>query len=85
MTKEVGKVYTTGRTYILCTGLGQTEKVFSGVVVKQTDETSDHQVGVYSSTWTDGVFKEADESIIIDNTSWRPRYELDNTPGDKII
>lgn len=85
MNKEVGKVYTTGKTYVLCSGPGKSEKTFSGVVVKQTDETSDHYVGSYSSTWTDGVFKESDDSVIIDNQTWRLRYALNTTPNEKII
>jgi len=76
MDKKIGKVYNSGRTYILCTGPGKTEKVFSGVVVRQNDETSDHQVGDYSNTWTEGVFKESDESVVIDNKTWRERLNI---------
>lgn len=81
MNKEIGKVYNSGRTWILCTGPGRSDKVFSGVVVKQDDETSDHQVGNYSNTWTDGVFKESDETVTIDNSTWRERFEIGESPG----
>ena len=41
MTKEVGKVYNSNRTYVLYTGPGSSDKTFSGVVVRQEDETSE--------------------------------------------
>jgi hypothetical protein len=80
MNKEIGKVYNSARTFVLCTGPGKYEKVFSGVVVKQDDETSDHVVGNYSTTWTEGVFKETDETVLIDNKTWRERMELGVCP-----
>jgi hypothetical protein len=81
MNKEIGKVYNSGRTWILCTGSGRSDKVFSGVVVRQDDETSDHQVGNYSNTWTDGVFKESHETVTIDNSTWRERFEIGESSG----
>lgn len=80
MNKEIGKVYNSGRTYILCTGPGNSDKVFSGVVVRQDDKTSEHIVGNYSNTWTEGVFKETDESVVIDNKTWRERMDIGNCP-----
>ena len=80
MNKIVGKIYNTGRTYVLCTGPGKTEKVFSGVVVRQDDITSDHMVGNYSTTWTEGVFKETDEYVVIDNKTWRQRLDIGECP-----
>lgn len=85
MNKEVGKVYTTGRTYVLCSGHGINGEFFSGIVVKQTDETSHHQVGVYSSSWTNGRFKETDTNFEIDNYDWIERFNLDETPNDKVF
>lgn len=81
MSKQVGKVYNNGRTFIMCTGPGNSEKTFSGVVVKQDDSTSYHQVGNYSTTWTEGVFKETDDSVVIDNKSWRERLEIGYYPA----
>jgi len=78
MNKEVGKVYNNNRTYILYTGPGTSDKTFSGVVVRQDDKTSEHQVGSYSTSWTENVFKETDESIVIDNKTWRERFILDD-------
>lgn len=63
MSKEVGKVYCTDRTYVLCTGVGCSEETFSGVVVKQTDKTSEHVVGLHSNGWTNGIFKECDKDV----------------------
>jgi len=81
MSKDIGKVYSSGRTYIMCTGPGKLEKTFSGVVVRQDDETSDHQVGNYSTTWTEGVFEETEDSVIIDNKTWRERLEIGVCPS----
>ena len=81
MTKEVGKVYNSNRTYVLYTGPGSSDKTFSGVVVRQEDETSEHQVGRYSTGWTEGVFKETDDTVVIDNKSWRERLDIGNCPG----
>ena len=85
MNKIIGNVYTTGRTYVLCTGYGKSDNVFSGIVVKQEDETSEHQIGVYSSTWTEGVFKEAKDDVVVDNSTWRSRYEIEISQGNKVI
>lgn len=81
MNKDIGKIYNSGRTYIMCTGSGKSEKTFSGVVVRQDDLTSDHKVGDYSTTWTEGVFKETDDSVVIDNKSWRERLEIGDYPA----
>ena len=80
MSKEVGKIYNSGRTYVLCTGPGKDDKVFSGVVVRQDDNTSDHMVGHYSTSWTIGVFKETEDSVNIDNKTWRERLDIGVCP-----
>ena len=80
MTKQIGKVYNNNRTYILYSGPGISKETFSGVVVKQEDETSFHQVGTYSTSWTENVFNETDESVVIDNKSWRERIEIGQSP-----
>lgn len=81
MNKQIGMVYNNNRTYILYTGPGTSDKTFSGVVVRQDDKFSDHQVGNYSNTWTESVFNETDESVVIDNKSWRERLKIGECPG----
>lgn len=85
MQKEVGKVFNNGRTWVLCSGLGKSDNVFSGFVVKQLDPTSEHQTGYYSSDWTDNLFKYTDETKsqvslpdpkLIDSMSSRYRHDF---------
>ena len=57
MEKQIGKLYVSKHTerrngldmvfklVVLCTGEGRSESRFSGVVVEQTDDFSDHSCG----------------------------------------
>jgi hypothetical protein len=82
MEKEVGKLYVSGKTVILCTGSGTSERTFSGVVVKQKDPTSYHQVGDHSNSWTTSVFdREYEDHVVLDNTRWKERVEMGHSPG----
>lgn len=74
--KNVGKVYSNNRTYVLCTGSGKTTEVFSGIVVKQTDSTSNHQVGDYSTTWTSGIFVEEISFEMTEPQPWREKFQI---------
>lgn len=83
MKKVVGKLYAhihtelrSGKKQIftnvlLCTGPGKTDRTMSGVVVKQTDEFSDHQMGMYSDTWTASIFEEYIGCANIDNSKYK--------------
>lgn len=75
MKQNVGVVYHNNRTFILCTGVGKTDEFFSGVVVKQNDESSNHKVGDYSSTWTSGIFNSIDE-VPVNYDEWYERFKL---------
>jgi hypothetical protein len=64
MKKQIGKLYVSRHTekrgneiidfelVVLCTGLGISERTYSEVVIKQTDDTSDSKLGDYSDSWT---------------------------------
>lgn len=82
--KEKGKMYVSGTCVILCTHPGVIEggKTFAGVVVKQKDPFSDHQVGDYSDSWTSSVFdKEYEKHAVLDNMRWKERVEIGACPG----
>ena len=95
MEKQIGKLYVSRHTerrndvdkdfklVILCTGAGKGDRTFSGVVVEQTDEFSDHCLGNYSETWTwhPDIFKEHDESVTINNINWRPHIDIGACQG----
>ncbi len=95
MKKQIGKLYVSRHTenrnniimnfelVIFCTGLGKSEKTYSGVVVKQTDDTSDIKLGDYSDVWTwhSDVFTEYVGDIIINNLNWKERIELGACQG----
>jgi hypothetical protein len=83
MGKVVGKLYSRTHTelrngkkiiytlVLLCTGPGKSDRTMSGVVVKQTDEFSDLQIGMYSNTWTASIFNEYVGSVNMNNLKWK--------------
>ena len=85
MEKQIGKLYGSshderrnGKLHhfelvIFCTGYGRSRKTFSGVVVKQTDDFSDHKLGNCSDTWTwnEDIFQEYDKELRINNKKWK--------------
>lgn len=93
MEKVVGKLYVskhkerrsgrlkTHKLIVLCTtGVSTSLKTFSGVVVKQTDETSDYKVGDSSTSWTSHLFSEYDKSIKLSNADWKPNLDIGCSP-----
>lgn len=78
MEKEKGKLYSSGKTVIMCTGEGTSDNRFAGVVVEQLDPTSDHRVGNYSNGWTwhPDVFKDHIGEVKIDNVNWKEYVEM---------
>lgn len=88
MEKVVGKLYSSSGTVVLCTGMGASEKRFSGVVVKKLDPTSDFNVGDYSDTWTwvelsgsGWVFVEYVGEVLLDNKKWKKPIIMGDSPG----
>ena len=86
MEKQIGKLYsrihnenrngknTIYRMVIMCTDVNKNNnKTISGVVVDQTDEFSDFQIGSYSSTWTfvPGFYEEYVGEIRLNNENWK--------------
>lgn len=80
MKKEVGKIYEYFGTIILCTGLGNRENTFAGVVIV-AKETSDFNVGDFGSGWTESVFTEYKGKVELDNAYWKPKVEMENCSG----
>jgi hypothetical protein len=54
----------------------------SGVVVKNTDPFSDHQVGNFSHTWNAQQFEEYDKEVVISNQTWIKQKEIGNCCGN---
>lgn len=88
--KEIGKIYNSKGTYILCSGFEMKKNTFGndicimqGVVVRQDDVMSDFRVGDYSTGWTGsfGVFNEAEEIVVLDNKNWKEYKEIGTCPG----
>lgn len=71
--KSSSKIYSSGRTYILWTGKGRSEKTFSGIVVKQLDQESEHKVGTHSKDWSKDLFK---ETTYIVTDEWKQWYKI---------
>ena len=67
---EVGKIYESFGTFVLCTGnkqvFGMIGQVFQGVVVK-TDGGEEAYLGQYSDTWSSGQFKKTNKKIKLNN------------------
>lgn len=67
---EIGKIYESFGTFVLCTGnkqvFGMIGQVFQGVVVK-TDGGEDAYLGQYSDTWSSGQFKKTNKKIKLNN------------------
>ena len=83
MKKQIGKLYAIGQLVILCTGLGKSDRTFSGVVIQQEDKFSDFQVGDYSETWTwnEAMVKEFDKPVVLDNHYFKERVVLGCSPA----
>jgi hypothetical protein len=79
---ERGKLYVSGTTTVLCTGVGSGRSRFSGVVVEQLDPISDHQFGRFSQTWSahSDIFKESMKPITIDPAIWKEYREIPTAP-----
>jgi hypothetical protein len=73
------KIYTSGRTYVMWTGEGNSEKTFSGIVVKQLDQESEHKVGMHSKDWSKDLFKETDEKVPNTWRLWHRTSQLEDT------
>lgn len=65
MKNEVGKIYESFGTFVLCTGnrqihdmIGQT---FQGVIIQTNNE--ENYVGEYSETWSSDQFRETNKKI----------------------
>lgn len=75
--KLSNKIYTSGRTYVMWTGEGNSEKTFSGIVVKQLDQDSEHKVGMHSKDWSKDLFKETDEKVSNEWRLWHRTSQLE--------
>jgi len=80
MDKQIGKLYSHSykerkngklkiyHTIVMCTtGFNTNLNTFSGVVVKQTNNTSDHRVGDFSNGWVSSVFIEYNKPVKLSN------------------
>lgn len=67
---EVGKIYESFGTFVLCTGNKQVfsmiGQVFQGVVV-ETDGGEDSYFAQYSDTWSSDQFKKTNKKIKLNN------------------
>jgi len=95
MEKKIGKLYSHTHTenrndkkiiyriIIMCTGMGDSDRKISGVVVDQTDEFSDFQIGDYSNSWTfiQGFYEEYKGEVLLNNKNWKEKNNFSCSAG----